>query len=68
MRDDEYPDLHNKHELVQAIANLQVLGGYARSYSEDGTPDRYIETLGDYVAYADIEALVARLFPNEEAA
>ena len=53
IKDDKIPDINKIDELVEAIRDLEVLGGYSRSYGigEDGAwePDRNIETLGHYI-------------------
>lgn len=52
--DDKIPDINKIDEIVSSILDLEVLGGYSRSYGigEDGQwePDRYIETLRDYIS------------------
>lgn len=65
--DESEPDINNRWQLAQAIADIDVLGGYARSYSESFEVDRYIEKLGDYVSMSDIEKAVASWFPGYDA-
>lgn len=56
------PDINNIDSLVEAIGDIEVLGGISRSGSLDINgefePDRYIENIRDYVSdFAIREAL-----------
>lgn len=65
----DYPDINNADELAAAIAALEVLGGLSRSYTLDPAtgdyePDRYVETLGDYLSVHAIKTLLENAFKH----
>ena len=65
----KYPDINNPEDIVEAIRNLNVLGGYSRSFTVDTvtgieTPDRYVEHLSDYFSDYAIKTAVDILYKN----
>lgn len=56
------PDINEVEEIVEAVAELEVLGGYSRSHSigPDGEEEveRYIEKLSDYIPVSAIRAFI----------
>lgn len=63
----DHPDINKTEELVQALKEIEVLGGYSRSgtiINGEIVPDRYIETLGDYYSDFQIRKAVEFLKDN----
>lgn len=54
-----YPDINDPQSIKQAILDMDVLGGQARTFPN---PSRYIEKLSDYYS----ESAIARLFNSKE--
>ena len=65
----DHPDINDTDQMVEAIKEVQVLGGYSRSGTVDPTtgdfePDRYVETLGEYYSDFQIKSAVEALQKN----
>ena len=62
------PDINNIDSLVEAIGDIEVLGGISRSGTLDINgefePDRYIENLRDYVSDFAIRKALTVMFNN----
>jgi hypothetical protein len=63
---NDLPDINKLDQIAAAIGNIDVLGGYSRSYTDDGAggfiPDRYIEKLNEYVSEFAIKQAVEMMF------
>jgi len=68
---DDYPDINDLSALAKAVAAIDVLGGYSRSFTIDASgdvdADRYVERLGDYLSEFAIRSCLERAFKHAHA-
>jgi hypothetical protein len=63
----KYPDINNIDSIVETIMNIEVLGGYSRSFTcdmETGeyNPDRFIERFEDYFSRYEIKSALENVY------